>query len=155
MDRPAAFYRPSFVANASNFQMPQINISNNHQQTIYPSNYNQQEMIIPTNVNSQTAEKMMIYNNAPLPPIRGRMDIPQQAPVTNNQRVFKFLFNVEHSSNLLLIPTSERQMHRLFLTVMPHVAGFCDWCGKCYDQIALEILCEYLITTAYDTETAV
>ena len=54
---------------------------------------------------------------------------------------------------MLLIPTSERQMHRLFPTVMPNVAGFCDWCGKCYDQIALEILGEYLIATAYDTET--
>ena len=81
------------------------------------------------------------------------MDIPQQAPVANNQQVFNFPFNVEHSSNLLLIPTSERRMRRLFPTVMPHVAGFCDWCGKCYYQVALEILGECLIATAYDAET--
>ena len=36
---------------------------------------------------------------------------------------------------------------------MPNVAGFCNWCGKCYDQISLEILGEYLIATAYDAET--
>ena len=157
VNRPAATYPPNFVANANNFQMPPLNVSNNHQQTIYPSNYNQQEIITPTNMNPPMAENMVVYNNAPLmiqiPPIGGRMDIPLQAPVTNNQHMFNFPFNVEHSSNLLLIPTSERQMHRLFPTVMPHVAGFCDWCGKCYDQKALEILGEYLIATAYDAET--
>ena len=97
-------------------------------------------MIFPTNVNPPTAENMVVYNNATLmiqiPPIEGRMDIPQQAPVTNNQQVLMFPFNVEHSSNLLLTPTNEKQMQRLFPTVMPHVAGFCYWCGKCYDQIA-------------------
>ena len=46
-----------------------------------------------------------------------------------------------------------KKMHRLFPTVMPNVAGFCDWCGKCYDQIALEIMGEYLIATANDAET--
>ena len=44
-------------------------------------------------------------------------------------------------------------MHILFPTVMPNVAGFFDWCGKCYDQIALEILGDYLIATTYDAET--
>ena len=37
---------------------------------------------------------------------------------------------------------------------MPNVAGFCDWCGKCYDLIALETLGEYLVATSYDGETA-
>ena len=94
VNRPAATDPPNFVANASNFQMPPLNVFYNHQQTIYPSNSNRQEMIIPTNVNPPTAEKMAVYNNAPLmiqtPPIGGRMDIPQQAPVTNNQQVFNF-----------------------------------------------------------------
>ena len=98
---------------------------------------------------SEIEHRLMIQ----IPPIEATMNIPQQAPVTNNQQILNFFFNVEHSSNLLLIPTSERQIHRLFPTVMPHVAGFCDWCGKCYDQIALEILGEYLIATAYGAET--
>ena len=106
VNRPAATYPPSFVANASNFQMPPLNVSNNHQQTIYPSNYNQQETIIPTNMKPPMAENMMVYNNAPLmiqiPPIGGRMDIPQQAPVTNNQQLFNFPFNVEHSFTRLV-----------------------------------------------------
>ena len=152
VNRPAATYPPNFVANASHFQMLQPNIFNNHHQTVYPSNYIQQEMTAPTPV-----DNVAVYNNAPLmiqiPPNSGRMDMHQQAQVVNNQQVFNFPFHVGHSTNLLLIPTSERQMYRLFPTVMPNVAGFCDWCGKCYDQIALEILGEYLMATAYDTET--
>ena len=87
-------------------------------------------MIIPTNVNPQWADNMVIYNNAPLMiqihPIGGRIDMPQQTPVTNNHQLLNFPFHVGHSTNLLLIPPSERQMHRLFPTVMPNVAGFCD-----------------------------
>ena len=41
----------------------------------------------------------------------------------------------------------------LFPAVMPSVAGFCDWCGNCYDQILLELLGEYLEETAHDAET--
>ena len=44
-------------------------------------------------------------------------------------------------------------MYRLLPTVMPNVAAFCDWCGKCYDLIALETLVENLVATAYDGET--
>ena len=36
---------------------------------------------------------------------------------------------------------------------MPNIAGFCDWCGKTYDQIALETLGEYLLATSYEAET--
>ena len=113
--RPAATYPPNFVANASHFQMLQPNVFNNHHQTVYPSNYNQQEMTAPTSV-----DKMVVYNNAPLmiqiPPNGGRMDMRQQAQVVNNQQAFNFPFHVGHSTNLLLIPTSKRQMHRLFPT---------------------------------------
>ena len=44
-------------------------------------------------------------------------------------------------------------MYRLATTVKANVAGFCDWCGKFCDQIALEILAEYLWASAYETET--
>ena len=47
-------------------------------------------------------------------------------------------FNMTHGSNLLLIPARQRQSIRLLPTVMPNVAGYCDICGKCYDQIALD-----------------
>ena len=112
--RPTATCPPNLVANASNFQKPQPNVFNNHQQMIYPRNYNQQKMIIPTNVNPPTAENMVVYNNAPLmiqiPPIGGRKDMPQQDIVTENQQLLNFPLIVESSSNLLLIPSSERQI---------------------------------------------
>ena len=38
-------------------------------------------------------------------------------------------------------------------TVMSNITGLCDWCGKCYDLIALETLGECLVATAYDGET--
>ena len=110
----------------------------------------QEELVLPSfspaviDVSSDSGDEFFVhpgdvarqrYNNAPLmiqiPPNSGRMDMSPQAPVVNNQQVFNFLFHVGHSTNLLLIPTIERQMHRLFPTVMPNVAGFCDWCGKC------------------------
>ena len=58
-----------------------------------------------------------------------------------------------HSTSFLLLPAREREAYRLSLTVMPNIAGFCDWCGKTYDQIGLEILGEYLLATAYNSET--
>ena len=64
-----------------------------------------------------------------------------------------FPFNMTHSMNSQLIPAQERHGIRLIPTVMPNVAGFCDLCGKCYDQIALETLGEYLVATEYEGET--
>ena len=64
-----------------------------------------------------------------------------------------FPFNMTHSMNSQLIPAQERHGIRLIPTVMPIVAGFCDLCGKCYDQIALETLGEYLVATEYEGET--
>ena len=36
---------------------------------------------------------------------------------------------------------------------MANVAGYCDLCGKCYNQIALETLGECLVATEYEGET--
>ena len=58
-----------------------------------------------------------------------------------------------HSTSFLLFPSREGEAYRLSPTVMPSIAGFCIWCGKTYNQIGLEILGEYLLTTAYDSET--
>ena len=64
-----------------------------------------------------------------------------------------FPFNTVHSSNVLLIPASERHGIRLLPTVMPNVAGYCELCGKCFDQVALETLGQYLVATEYEGET--
>ena len=64
-----------------------------------------------------------------------------------------FSINVTHSPNLLLIHVNEKMIIRLFPTVMPNVAGYCERCNKSYDQVALETLGEYLAATAYEVET--
>ena len=61
-----------------------------------------------------------------------------------------FPFNTTHITKFLLIPAHERQKIRLLLLL---VAGHCDLCGKCYKQIALETLREYLVATEYEGET--
>ena len=61
--------------------------------------------------------------------------------------------NVAYKTNLLLNPSGERQTFRLTPMVMPNVAGFCDWCGKCYEQIVLQLLGDYLIAREHDGET--
>ena len=64
-----------------------------------------------------------------------------------------FPFSVTHSTNFMLIPAHERHSIRLIPSGMVNVAGYCDLCGKCYDQIALESLGEYLVATDYEGET--
>ena len=64
-----------------------------------------------------------------------------------------FPFSTTHSPNSLLIPAQEGHSIRLIPTVMANVAGYCEFCGKCYDQVELETLGEYLVATEYEGET--
>ena len=43
---------------------------------------------------------------------------------------------------------------QLYPPVMPNVAGYCHWCGKTFDQIAVETLVQYVQHTEYPEETA-
>ena len=65
----------------------------------------------------------------------------------------RFTVRATYSTNILLLPAGERNSYRLSPTARPNIAGFCERCGKTYDQIGLEILGEYLLATAYDAET--
>ena len=42
---------------------------------------------------------------------------------------------------------------QMFPPVMPNVAGYCHWCGKTFDQVALETLIHYIQCTEYPDET--
>ena len=66
---------------------------------------------------------------------------------------FGFPFNTLHSTNVLSMPVNERKNFRLFPTVMPNVSGFCYWCGRTFDHVALETLGDYLSATAYNEAT--
>ena len=155
INRPIPTYPTYFTANNLNFQAQQL-VDHGHQQThrvldgIHTNGVNLNSAFAPIPNN------LSMYNNAPLmiqiPPHEGSLHFPQLSGGPNPVPTHHFPFQVGQSTNLLLLPLQERQMYRLLLTVMPNVAGFCDWCGKCY-LIALETLGEYLVATAYDGET--
>ena len=81
-------------------------------------------------------------------------NVHQMQPVPQSQLQQVFPMQATHSTNVLLLPSSERDLYSLTPTVMPNIAGFCNWCGRTtYNQIGLETLGEYLLATAYGGET--
>ena len=86
----------------------------------------------------------------PIPMGETTQEIHQTPFVMQKPMQLGFPFDTVHSRNVLLIPARERQGMRLLPTVMPNVARYCDFCGKCFDQIALETLGKYLVATEYD-----
>ena len=142
LPRPVPTYPPNYRPEVTNFQHTQFN---------EPMDQDLRRDIAPT---QGTQNAVQGFNLSP-----AFFPIPMtEAPIENQQITVRpmmqlgFPFCVTHSTNLILIPTRERQSMRLLPTVMPNVAGYCDICGKCYDQIALETLGEYLMATEYEGE---
>ena len=146
ISQPIPIYPPKFRPENTDFQIVQNN-----------------EMVFGNTMDQPMPSLDTIHTVMPLNnmtpviiqlPMRGAPDRHPQM-VTSSQPLAQigFPFNVAHSTNHLLLPTEERQRHRLIPTVMPNVAGYCDWCGKSFDQVALETLGEYLAATAYEGET--
>ena len=142
INRPIPTYPPNFANGSTNFQI--------------------WRPVGPTQRTTQNTHEGMLnnlptYDNAPLmiqiPPYQVDANATQQIERSSQVVLPNIPFQVSHSTNLLLLPLHERQINRLFTPVMPHVAGFCDWCEECYDLNALETLGRYLIATSYDTET--
>ena len=143
LPRPTPTYPPNYRPETSDFQ---------HTQLSEPMEQELRRDIAPS---QGTLGAVQGFNLSPafFPiPMRG-------APIENQQITVQpmvqlgFLFHVTHSTNIMMIPARERQSMRLLPTVMSNVAGYCDICGKCYDQIALETLGEYLMATEYEGET--
>ena len=143
LPRPTPTYPPNYRPETSDFQ---------HTQLSEPMEQELQRDIAPSQGTLGTVQG---FNLSPafFPiPMRG-------APIENQQITVQpmvqlgFPFHVTHSTNIMMIPARERQSMRLLPTVMSNVAGYCDICGKCYDQIALETLGEYLMATEYEGET--
>ena len=120
-------------------------------------NYHQNEPIIinpnvqpPINVSQQLNAVPLIIQIPSIVPIflavHGSRQIQQSAQ-------YGFAVQDTHSTSFLVLPARERDTYRLSHTVMPNIAGFCDWCGRTYDQNGLEILGECLLSTSYDAET--
>ena len=118
-------------------------------------NYHQNELTI-INPNGEPIKVSQQPNLVPLmiqiPPV-----VPNYMAVHGGRQIqqsaqYGFAVQTTHSTSFLLLTARERDTCRLSPTV-PNIAGFCDWCGRAYDQIRLGILGECMLATAYDAET--
>ena len=144
LPRPIPNYPPNHSPESAAFQQTQVR---------EPMERNRQDNNMQPNGGNHNA--VQGFNLSPMffpVPLRGTAADTFLAPVQPLTQI-GFPFSATHSTNLILIPAQERQSIRLLPTVMPNVAGYCDICGKCYDQIALETLGEYLVATEYENET--
>ena len=155
--RPVPTYPPGYSPVMSNFNTEgadireiqpislgtENNFHRNRPTAAYPSvpliGVPQQTNVIPLMIQIPPIAPNFVAND-------GGFQAQQQTP-------YGFTVQTTHSTSFLLLPARERDAYRLSPTVMPNIAGFCDWCGRTYDQIGLEILGEYLLATAYDAET--
>ena len=154
VSRPMPTYPPGFSSRSSIF-----NVIGEKMQEIQMDNFNNKYIDTqnePT-ITNPTMPTVKITDTAPLmlhiPPIMPNFATVQGGhPVqTLTQQVFSV--QTTHSTSVLLLPATERKLYKLSPTVMPNVAGFCNWCGRTYNQIGLEMLGESLLATAYDAET--
>ena len=133
INRPLPTYPNNFAVNNSGFQT-QKPVELGHQPVHRPWNNTQARLVNPNSAFTSNRSNLPMYNNAPLmiqiPPHEGNSHIPELNGGPNPVSLPNFPFQVGHSTNLLLLPTHERQMYRLLPTVMPSVTGFCDFMRK-------------------------
>ena len=154
--QPVLTYPPNYHPNSSDFYPWDGNTNNERNLTPNASQDEGQAsvLILPNYNETQNAP---MSNATPLVvqlPPRGAPNIPPRGSIPIHPMVqVGFTFFVALSRNILFMPINERDNCRLFPTVMPNVAGICEYCSKTYEQIALETLGDYLAVTAYDDET--
>ena len=154
--QPVPTYPPNYHPNSSDFYPWDGNVNNGRNVTQNASqDEGQASVLILSNYNE--TQRAPMSNATPLVvqlPRRGAPNILPRVPIPKHPMIqVGFPFTVAHSTNVLFMPINERDNCRLFPTVMPNVAGICEYCSKTYDQIALETLGDYLAATAYDGET--
>ena len=149
--QPVPTYPPNCQPNSSDFYPWDGNTNNERNVTRNASQgEGQASVLILPNYNETKNAPMS--NATPsvvqLPP-RGAPNIPPRVSIPIHLMVqVGFPFTVAHSTIILFMPINERDNCRLFPTVMPNVAGICEYCSKTYDQIALETLGDYLAATS-------
>ena len=154
VQHPIQTYPPGFIAGSSDF-----NVIREKTQEVSANNFD--TGFTSTQIGLQIANPVMplANNNNPapmmiqIPPVVPNFTPVQNAhqmqPVPQSPLEQVFPMQATHSTNVLLLPSSERDLYRLTPTVMPNIAGYCNWCGRTYDQINLETLGDYLLATAY------
>ena len=145
VNRPIPTYPPNFAKTYPIYQPQQITDPRHHH-VDQPVNGIKPRTLSNNGAFFANPNGLPTYNNAPImiqiPPHEGSVHVSQLITGPNAGPSPHFPFQAGHSTNLLLLPFQERLQYRLLPPVMPNVAGFCDWCGKCYDLIALETLGE-------------
>ena len=154
--RPIPTYPPDFAQESSNFQQLHANDANNQRNADHPT-HEQESTLQQTMFNPEELQYPVVSDIIPvvihLPP-RNMVDIPANFVEPPQQFTqFGLPSNTLHSANVPLITVNERQKFRLLPTVTPNVSGYCQWCGRTFDQVALETLGDYFGATAYDGET--
>ena len=155
--RPVPAYPPGYSPQTSNFNAVGSDI-----QEVQPMSYDignnfHQNRPVVVNPNVPLIGVPQHHNAFPLmiqiPPIALNFLANHGKFQAQQQPQYRFTVQTTHSTNFLLLSARERDAYRRSPTIMPNIAGFCDWCGRTYDQIGLEILGEYFLATAYDAET--
>ena len=158
VQHPIPTYPPGFIAGSSDFNVIRENtqeVSANSFNTGFTSAQTGLPIanpFMPLAIINNPAP-MMIQIPPGVPNFTAVQNAHQMQPVPQLPLQQAFPMPATHSTNVLLLPSSERDLYRLTPTVMPNIAGYCNWCGRTYDQIGLETLDEYLLATAYDGET--
>ena len=154
--RPIPTYPPNFLQESSHFH--QVNsVDTNNQGAVIPP-LSEAGITHLQTVPAPTEPQCPIMGDITpmvihLPP-RSMVDVSANFIGSSQQFTqFGFPFSILHSSDVPVMAPSERQTFRLFPTVMPNVSGYCQWCGRTFDQVALETLGDYLGATVYDGET--
>ena len=141
--QPVPTYPPNYHPNSSDFYPWDGNTNNERNVTRNASqDEGQASVLILPNYNE--TQNVPMSNATPLVvqlPPRGAPNYPPRVSIPIHPMVQVGLpFTVAHSTNILFMPINERDNCRLFPTVMPNVAGICEYCSNTYDQIALETL---------------
>ena len=122
-------YPTNFAVNISAFQIQQP-VDLGHQRVHRKPNESQTIMVNHKSAFTSNRNNMPMYNECPLmiqiSPHEGSSHIPHLNGGPNPVSLPDFPFQVDHITNLLRLPLYDRQMYRLFPTVMPNVAGFCE-----------------------------
>ena len=157
-DRCNLIYLPNINPEASGVLPWQANVSS--EQHISSQSVQNAEwtivhfMLVYDGAQSNTSVNNMTLVIIQLPQRRAPSVLQRNDVLTHIQVEIGFPFQVTHNPNLLLIPVKKRLNFRLFPTVLPKMARYCERCGKSFDQVTLETLGEDLAATAYEGETA-
>ena len=131
VQHPIPTYPPRFIAGSSDFNVIRENtqeVSANSFNTGFTSTQIGLPIANPVMplANIDNPAPMMIQIPPVVPYIAAVQNAHQMQPVPQPPLKQLFPMQATHSTNVLLLPSSERDLYRLTPTVMPNIAGYCN-----------------------------